>query len=175
MDRSLLERMIGATVLVILLVVVAPALLDGQRDEPPAGDEVVIRNAPPAEQTRIETITLNSQPAPSEPRPVAEPAPKAERPAESSKAKPVVRTDPPPPAGQWMVQLGSFSGRDNAQKFADQLKGDGFPALVVAFRSGNKAMYRVQVGPRPDRPQAERLQASLQKAGHKGIVMPVSP
>jgi cell division septation protein DedD len=30
MDRALIERMVGAVVLVVLIVVVAPALLDGR-------------------------------------------------------------------------------------------------------------------------------------------------
>ncbi len=35
MDRALVERMIGAVVLVLLLVVVAPALLDGSPEDGP--------------------------------------------------------------------------------------------------------------------------------------------
>ncbi len=34
MDRALVERMIGAAVLVLLLVVVAPAVLDGRKTVP---------------------------------------------------------------------------------------------------------------------------------------------
>ncbi len=79
------------------------------------------------------------------------------------------------PIDQWMVQLGSFSAKDNAEKYAAKVKASGFPAMVSSFRSGGKTMYRVQVGPRDDRPSADRLVAQLKKSGHKGLVMPVNP
>jgi len=74
-----------------------------------------------------------------------------------------------------MVQLGSFSANNNAEKLANQLREEGFSAQVSSFRSGNKTMYRVQIGPKKDRATAEKLVAKLQKAGHKGLVMPVTP
>ena len=56
MDRALIERMVGAVVLVLLLVVVAPALLDGRRVvdreslnsgvDGPTRTEVIVLNAP---------------------------------------------------------------------------------------------------------------------------------
>jgi len=56
MDRALIERMVGAVVLVLLLVVVAPALLDGRRDSDGDG-----RDSDPDESIRTEVIVLNSR------------------------------------------------------------------------------------------------------------------
>ena len=54
MDRNIIERMIGATVLVVLVVLIAPALLDRQRDEEPVGQPVQL----PEPEMRTETIYL---------------------------------------------------------------------------------------------------------------------
>ena len=55
MDRALLERMIGAIALVLLLVIVAPALLDGTRE---SGSDR-ISGAQDNQDVRTEIIVLN--------------------------------------------------------------------------------------------------------------------
>jgi cell division septation protein DedD len=55
MDRALLERMIGAIALVLLLVIVAPALLDGSRES--SSDR--LSNAQDDQNVRTEIIVLN--------------------------------------------------------------------------------------------------------------------
>jgi DedD protein len=184
MDRSLLERMTGATVLVILLVVLAPALLDGRQSP---GSEATSANndVMPAPQQnaplRVATIRLTDSAA--EPAAAAAKASPAAKPAPVSKpaspAAPVKAPSSPavkaPEAGQWMVQLGSFSAQNNANDYAREVKAAGFPATVSSFRSGGKTMYRVQVGPRETRDAADKLVIDLKKAGYeKGLVMPVT-
>jgi len=172
--------MIGAAVLVVLLVVVAPALLDGRKDDgvaPRDEGPAIIETREEVAPVRIETIVLNgdsaAEPAASKPEPKPAPAPatgpKAEPKTESGSAP----APKPAPVDGWMVQLGSFSAVANARSFADQLKEKGFAAVVTSFRSGNKTMYRVQVGPKESREAAEKLAAQLKKAGHNGIVVSV--
>ena len=57
MDRALIERMVGAVVLLVLLVFIAPAMLDGSRevDDPPRS---ILGNP----ETRVETIVLDVAP-----------------------------------------------------------------------------------------------------------------
>ena len=85
MDRQLLERLIGAGVLVLCLVIVAPAILDGPAQGPVATPTQTLTND--GETRRVHTIRLNERPAtppvarevsapPSQPEPV-EPPPKA--------------------------------------------------------------------------------------------------
>ena len=69
------------------------------------------------------------------------------------------------------VQLGSFSSRDNANRFAGELSGEGYEAFVMEGTSNNKRVYRVRVGPRPTRAAAERLAGTLSQAGHQGMVV----
>jgi cell division septation protein DedD len=59
MDRKLLERLIGAGVLVIALVVIVPAILDGEReDESETGDKTAL-SATSNELRRTHTIRLD--------------------------------------------------------------------------------------------------------------------
>src|SRR5262249_36999007 len=74
-------------------------------------------------------------------------------------------------SGAWMVQLGSFASRGNADRLAHQLKGQGFAASVSQGSSG-RHLYRVRVGPVHDHGAAAQLQAKLQAAGHTGSVVP---
>ena len=179
MDRSLLERMIGATVLVILLVILAPALLDGRQSQGRSADTSDIDILGTAEQQdpiRIATIRLNSPPPDVQPTKTQV---KKKKPVSAVVQSPKLAPAAAKPAatrlteGQWMVQLGSFSGETNAETYAAKVKSAGFPALVRSFRSGGKTMYRVQVGPRGDRAGAEKLVSALKTAGYKGVVMPV--
>jgi len=185
MDRRLLERMTGATLLVILLVVVAPALLDGRQSpgsEAGSANPDVIRAPEQNAPLRVATIRLNESAAEAA-RAVTPSAAKSPTPQPALTAKPVnvtaeQATASPiavaPKAGQWMVQLGSFSAQNNANDYAAKVKDAGFPAAVSSFRSGGKTMYRVQVGPRAKRDEADTLVLDLKKAGFKGLVMPVT-
>ena len=71
----------------------------------------------------------------------------------------------------WLVQLGSFASRSNAERLAQQLKGQGFAASVSQGSSG-RHLYRVRVGPVHDHGAATQLQAKLQAAGHAGSIVP---
>jgi len=107
MDRQLLERMIGAAVLILALVVIAPAILDGPGDSneavpvAAAPDQVVrtvtIRPDQRADQPPVAMQTPPPRPAP---KPVAEPetaAPVvAAAPAPKSEPEPKPKPEPKP-------------------------------------------------------------------------------
>jgi cell division protein FtsN len=106
---------------------------------------------------------------------------------ETEQAPPVTRpaaaTAPPPapppsaatPAGSsaaaYVVQLGSFANRANADRLAQQVHALGYPVSVSRGTTGRR-LYRVQVGPTHDRSAAEQTAAKLQAQGHKGAVVP---
>ncbi len=71
----------------------------------------------------------------------------------------------------WAVQLGVFASRENAERLAKQVKGKGYPVVVHEI-SGSKRLFRVRVGPEPDRAAAVALGAKLRAAGHAGTVVP---
>lgn len=73
----------------------------------------------------------------------------------------------------WVVQIGSFGDRKNAEKEVASLKAKGFPAFVRRFvASEDKVLYRVRIGPEKDRARAEKLFERLSKAGIKGQIVP---
>lgn len=68
----------------------------------------------------------------------------------------------------WAVQLGVFGSRDNAERLAKQVKGDGFPVLVnESSGKDGKKLYWVRVGPERDQSAATALSTKLKAAGHR--------
>lgn len=191
MDRALKERIIGAVVLVVFVVLVVPIFLDG----PPGDGEIVTEKVllPGQDAQKTQTVVLSRDR--SEPVPVAEgaaqaaeppagepateqPAPAVEAPAERPAPQPEPERKPPPsqPAasstGMWAVQLGSFSNKDNAEKLAADLRKQGYAAFLSQLDTDAGPLHRVRIGPQKDRDSAEAMAARLLKAGHKGQVVP---
>jgi DedD protein len=73
--------------------------------------------------------------------------------------------------GAYVVQLGSFASRVNAERLAQQVHGQGFP-VSVSRGSGGRRLYRVRVGPARDHAAAEQIAAKLRAQGHGGTVVP---
>ena len=200
MERALKERIIGAVVLVVFVVLVVPIFLDG----PPGEEEVVTERVllPGQDESRTQTVVLdrdrtepvpagtsNEAPAaavetPAEPveQPVAAEPQAAEPEANETKVnEPVVRSEEPAPApaqpassttGMWAVQLGSFSNKANAEKLAADLRKQGYAAFLSQLDSSSGTLHRVRIGPQKDRDAAEAMAARLLKVDIKGQVVP---
>ena len=192
-DRALKERIIGAIVLVVFVILVVPVFLDGPSDEQETISEAVTlpgqnnqqrtqqtvvldrdRSEPvPAPSSVVETVEKKTQPIISQPVATSrqEPAPQA-----------IVKTDDspvsPPPAsttsttGMWAVQLGSFSNQENAERLAAGLRGQGYAAFLSQLQTASGPLHRVRIGPQKDRDGAEEIAAQLGKSGHNGQVVP---
>jgi cell division protein FtsN len=135
--------------------------------------------------------SIESTPAAAEPAPAAEaepapakPAPAKPAPAKPAPAKPSAEPAPPehataapPPApdgaagsGTYMVQLGSFASRDNADRLAKQVRSQGFTVSIARGTTG-RHLYKVLVGPAHDRSAAVQLETKLRTAGHTGSIV----
>lgn len=93
----------------------------------------------------------------------------------SDDREPPPATDAPPLGQQpgWVVQVGSFGERTNAQQLADQLSGAKFPAFVDELLEGDKRSFRVRVGPTVERAGAEKLRIEIrERFGHNGMLRP---
>ena len=145
-----------------------PARSSAAQPQPSAPQPLAAAANPAAPPTSTEP----APPAPTPPPPLPVPAP-------APKAVPAAAPTPPPAAaaaaaastGAWMVQLGSFASRPNAERLAQQLKTQGFTASVSQGASG-RHLYRVRVGPVHDKAAAAQLQGKLKAAGHSGAVVP---
>lgn len=195
MDRALKERIIGAAVLVLVVVLVVPVFLDG----PPEQGEVVSERVPLPGQSEHETKTVvldrdRSTPVPAndsgerpattprpEPAPAQakvqsdpEPEPAVTRPA----PEPVAEESAPPPAadasstGMWAVQLGSFGNADNAERLAADLRKEGHAAFLSQVSTPAGQRHRVRIGPQKDKASAEAVALKLREAGHDVKVLP---
>jgi DedD protein len=173
MDRTLVERMVGAVVLVFLLVIFAPALLDGSADNGAAEDagdasdsgtrtQVIILNAPVNAPVNTPVQAVD---APREaPRKVAV----AAAPVAAAKSSTVVEKAPPQ---GFAVQLGSFSAVANARRYTSEVKAQGFNVFVIRASSSGAAVYRVYSGPESSREKAGALAGKLKAAGHNVMVV----
>lgn len=199
MERALKERIIGAAILVLIVVLVVPIFLDG----PPDATEIVSERVslPGQEDQKTQTVVLernrtepvplasnstetSSQAAPQAAPPKAQTVKQAPPHAEKSSvpAEKVNATEPgaiaetsSPAAsstGMWAVQLGSFSKKENAEKLAADLRKQGYAAFLSQLATGSGQLHRVRIGPQKDRESAEAVASRLSKAGHKGQVVP---
>jgi DedD protein len=198
MDRRVKERLIGASILVALVVLVVPELLSGPK--PNMAPAPTLPAAAP-EPTRNVTVDLTTSKAPanSEPEPAspqtnaAAAAPSSTSSATNSPAAQTPTAPSPVPSGaavsgsahvesaapspisvghgSWSVQLGSFASRANADNLTRQVKGQGFSAFVLTGGSGSSVRYRVRVGPVANRESAERIAAKLKSLGHVGSMV----
>lgn len=194
LDTQLKQRLTGAIILVVLVVLIVPALLQGPAAPPsrpaPATDAVPIRSytidltgATPPQAGGVGATAMPSAPAPapSNAPESAPPSPAAATPSDSIANKIAEHVDSAaatgtPPSAElgsgFAVQLGSFANHETVTRLTRELRAQGFTVSIVAVRAGGKALQRVRVGPVPDRAAAEALQQRLQAAGHRGPVVP---
>ncbi len=179
MDEGLKKRLIGATVLVSLVVIFVPMLLE---KEPVVSTELQDDVIPEKRELGFSSKLLPlenedlSQPPAEEPVPVLEessvvqedttantnPEPATrQQPAADEKAEP----DPMVGLSGWVVQVGSFSMRGNAEKLVKELQDKKFAAFTDQVDVNGKILHRVLVGPEVDKGRAEKLLGSL-----KGIL-----
>ncbi len=180
MERALKERIIGAVVLVIFVVLVVPVFLDGP---PRQGEFVTERIVLPGQEGQdITTVILDRER--SDPVPAAisdQEEPKIRKAPQVATLQPEpVAVQPEPVAtqaaasttGMWAVQMGSFSNRQNAEKLAATLKKQGYLAFLSRLETDSGQLHRVRIGPQKDRESAETMAAGLLKVGHEGQVVP---
>jgi len=161
--------------------------------EPPAAAPAAPAVALPQPMSGAELAKPGEAAAPpvAEPAPVAAAAPTVAAPAPSTvqtpTPTPAPRVEPQRPAaaatvtapvvverGSFVVQLGSFGSRDNADRLVRDMTAKGFSAFVAPITSGGRELYRVRVGPTRDRPAAEALAAQLRRVGQSGSIVPIS-
>jgi len=77
------------------------------------------------------------------------------------------------PSGMWAVQLGSFSGKENAEALAADLRRQGYAAFLSELKlDATSSLYAVRIGPQKDMASAESMAARLLGAGHEGEIVP---
>jgi DedD protein len=188
MDRRVKERLVGATILGVLIVLLVPELLSGPKPaaEPTANPTEPVRNVTVDLTTRQSVMPAaappTQAPAPAEPDGAggasmpAPPMPPADTPAtlESPSSSPISTGSETGHRG-WSLQVGSFASRDNADKLARQLKAQKYSAYVVSSGSGAAIRHKVRIGPFADRTAAERVLPKLKAAKYSPSIVAPAP
>jgi len=179
MEQALKERLVGATVLVILVVIFVPMLLDDtshsdiditqtnipEKPESSFSSRIIPLQEETIEETKLpetENVTAEKKTDVDEKEAVAK-MPEIEK-------LPALTSDDDKPVDQgvglnaWVVQLGSFSSEANAQALNKKLRDAGYPAFVEPLRQKNSVAYRVRVGPELKYSDAQSLLESIKKS-----------
>ncbi len=187
LDKGLLQRMVGALVLIALAVIFVPMLFNREDDlrhvtvdaptipAAPAPAEIEMQEVevpePASEPEGFEIIEEGAEAEAASPVveqasepivPVApsEPAPVAQPPVEqpqAAKVEPRLDNDNLPVS--WSIQLASLSNRASAESLQQTLRSQGYNAYI---RTAD-GMNRVFVGPLVERSEANRLRDVLQR------------
>jgi DedD protein len=180
MDQTLKERLVGATVLVILAVVFIPMLLNETDDEENEITRTIIPPKPESDfSSRIiplEDETNDKQPITSIKKDIVKKAPienikeKPVPPVVEEKKMPDMVSEKKKPTdlnvglNAWVVQLGSFSSEANAQALNKKLRNAGYPAFVDPLKQKSAVVYRVRVGPELKRSDAQSIRDAIKKS-----------
>ena len=63
----------------------------------------------------------------------------------------------------WIVQIGSYSNKENAEKENLRAKNAGFRSFINPITQNNKIMYQVCLGPEYDELDANKLREEIKK------------
>ena len=191
MERALKERIIGAAVLVLVVVLVVPGI-PGRSARVRAKSLVsvcrfrVSQSRRPGRsswiaiaQNRFPRINLRKRrrnpshwsrnPIPSrswsKPRRHQSPWPKNPRLSNN-----LLRRRHRP--GMWAVQLGSFGNQENAERLAAELRKQGHAAFLSQVMTSDGQRHRVRIGPQKDRAAAEAVCREPQESRPRCKVLP---
>jgi DedD protein len=202
MDSRAKQRLTGAVILVALFVLLVPELLTGPKsattattpeeeglrrytidldagqpaNAPASAPEVTLSPQPAAPSAAATPAPEPMSPAPVASTPVAQPEP---APA-ADPATQVAPIEPPKPASSaraearsFVVQLGSFGSRANAERLVRDMTARGFATFIAPITTNGRELYRVRVGPTRDRASAEALATQLKRIGQSGSIVPI--
>jgi DedD protein len=156
--------------------------------EPPLRSYTMTLGAPPSVQDTEVTPQAPPQPQPASPSPQSGPqagppqtatpsavpaAPQNGLQDTKPPAHPVAKEGPSASSAGWVVQLGSFASRQNAERLARSLDRKGFRMSVSPARAGSRVLWRVRAGPARNHAGAVHLAARLRALGHRGELLPV--
>ncbi|MEO8480955.1 MAG: SPOR domain-containing protein [Acidobacteriota bacterium] len=111
----------------------------------------------------VPDVSEPAAPVAKEPK-AATPAPVVPKPDTAKPvAKPAELPASPKSGSGWSVQINAFRSRENADKQVAALKTKGYPAFVAPAQTGG--LFRVRVGPYPERAEADRTAGKLKQEG----------
>jgi DedD protein len=158
MEQPLKQRMIGATIIIALAVIFVPMLI-GQKPtnpeaisieipEPPAEIDLGITPLPELSNNGLAEVKINKD------KSVVITKPSIPKPPKKAPVKGLT---------SWVVQVGSFSDKKNADALAATLKKAGFTAFVDPGTNNKTEIYRVKIGPELSKEKADKLAITIKE------------
>ncbi len=169
MERSVKERLVGAVILVALAVIFVPTLFDGEGHREFSRLQVEMPE-PPALVFGQHFSALDDDAAPAAGSVEAPPAATTARAVTPS--RPPVVAAPPAPASKaaprldvWVVQVGVFALRKNADEQRAKLRKAGFDPVFYKRHENQRGetVYYVRVGPYEGRSAAASVAERLRR------------
>lgn len=166
MTPKLLNRLIGAVVLIILGVTVLPDVFDGEKEHHKQNANAIsLLDLPEQKREKVVIKEPESIDDVKLPQAVIEDI-KAEEVQISANF-----TD-----AAWIIRLGTFRNHENANALVEKLRAKGYAAQVKPKNLQPGDLARVEVGPEVSKKKIETMQQELTKiTGLKGQVIKFNP
>ncbi|MGD2120057.1 MAG: SPOR domain-containing protein [Chromatiales bacterium] len=164
MDEQLKKRLIGAAVLVSLAVIFIPMLLE---DETVLDTSIYKSNIPERDKVEFQSPLLSEEEI--QQKQSQDLFGSSIQPDAHTEVTEVTDSSTVEPADEtaatqtrvglssWMIQVGSFSSRENAEKLLQELRKQGFDSHLEQAQVNQATVFRVRVGPEVERSNAEKL------------------
>jgi DedD protein len=162
MERALKERIIGATVLVVFVVLVVPIFLDGR---PTEGEVVTERVLLPGQEDQ-ETRTVVLERDRTEPVPTASPAEESEASGQAAAAEPAPDERPEPVVIQ-RPEPATISPKPEPEPEPEPPQEE---RAAEPEPTSSTGMWAVQLGSFSNKENAERLASDLRKQGYAAFL-----
>ena len=180
------QRLIGAIVIAVLLVVFVPMILDSEprpaREQPaleiPRKDTAPALPSPPPPKVTSPagpagpTADVTPATAGAQSMPPATETPKAAQTTKAAAAKPKAAAVPPKLEG-FAVQVGAFREGDKLKQARDKLTAAGLAHYTERLATSSGDLTRLRAGPFATREAAEKALAAIRAASLDGKVVPL--
>lgn len=173
MDSNLKQRIIGIIVLAALAIIIIPLFFDHAGRV--MNEEKLSSHVPaPPSKPVMNVVAENPkqiQPAQIDQSVVARAQTTIKEMLSKKTQVPVVKI--PAQGEAWVVQIASFSQKDNADKLVQQLQAKGYAAYIKQNKtSDNKVIMKILVGPEASLEMAQAVQKKLENELHiRGVVL----
>lgn len=128
----------------------------------PSRDTTLAEDVGQAEPTRAASPPPpRMEPPPPEVTPPPPPPPKVTPPPPARATTPATAAEP---STGFVIQVFSTKDEAQAKKVREQLTGGGYQAYLSPVKVGSQTMYRVRIGPYPDRPAAEASAGAVNRS-----------
>jgi DedD protein len=185
MDRALKERIVGAAILVVFIVLVVPVFLDGPAEDPAVVSESVTLPGQNSQQRTRQTIVLErdrkepvpaSQASATPPGSAADETSKSPRPVVTTPQAAAAKAPEPEPqkVAEKAPEQASPTVAEKAPPTATEQAPPAASQVATAAPASTTGMWAVQLGSFSRKDNADRLAAELRGKGFAAFISQVS-